>query len=124
MIKKTIEYTDYNGNKKTEEAWFHLNRPECYKIMLSEDCDLEAYMRRIIKEGKGSVIMEFFEKVIAMAYGEKTIDGRGFQKSPQVATAFLQSGAYDALFTELVTNADAAAQFMNGVLDTNFGAVK
>ena len=46
MIKKTIEYTDYNGNKKTEEAWFHLNRPECYKIMLSEDCDLEAYMVR------------------------------------------------------------------------------
>ena len=59
-----------------------------------------------------------------MAYGEKTIDGRGFQKSPQVTTAFLQSGAYDALFTELVTNADTAAQFMNGVLDTNFGAVK
>lgn len=123
MIKETIICTDYHGNERTEEAWFHLNKPECYKILLSKDTDLEAYMRRIITQGKGSLIMEFFEKVIAMAYGEKTIDGRGFQKSEEATTAFMQSAAYDALFEKLVTDANAAAKFMNGVLNTDFKSI-
>lgn len=123
MIKETIVCTDYNGKERTEEAWFHLNKPECYKILLSEDVDLEGYMRRIIAQGKGSLILEFFEKVIRMAYGEKTLDGRGFQKTEEATTAFMQSAAYDKLFEKLVTDADAAAKFMNGVLNVDFKSV-
>lgn len=120
MIKETITYTDYEGQERTDDFWFHLNKPEIYALFLSKNCDLESYMRRIIAKNEGSTILEFFEKVISTAFGEKSIDGKSFVKTEEATRLFMQSAAYDELFTKLVTDADAASKFMNGVISTDY----
>ena len=59
--------------------------------------------------------MKFFEMIISMAYGEKSEDGERFVKSPALSEAFMQTEAYNQLFTELLTNAEKASKFINSV---------
>ena len=55
-------------------------------------------------------------EIILKAYGEKSADGRRFVKSKELSEAFSQTGAYDTLFLELVSDANAAAAFVNAVI--------
>lgn len=57
-----------------------------------------------------------FEFLIQTAYGERSLDGKTFDKSPEILRKFVNSEAYSELFMELVGNADKAAEFFNGVL--------
>ena len=43
-------------------------------------------------------------------------DGRRFIKSAELSEAFSQTEAYSNLYMELITNADAAAAFINGIV--------
>ena len=54
--------------------------------------------------------------MIQKSYGVKTPDGRGFVKRPEDLEAFMATEAYSELFMELVTNATAAAEFVNGIM--------
>ena len=49
MIVKTITYTDFNGNERTESFWFHLSRPELTEMLLGIDNNIETYIKTIIK---------------------------------------------------------------------------
>ena len=60
-------------------------------------------------------LMKFFKEIIAMAYGEKSADGERFIKSKELSEAFMQTEAYNQLFTELLTNAEKASKFINAV---------
>ena len=53
--------------------------------------------------------------LILKAYGEKSLDGKRFIKSPEISVAFSQTEAYSKFFMELVTDPDAAAAFVNGI---------
>lgn len=50
------------------------------------------------------------------SYGEKSPDGKRFVKSEELSTAFSQTEAYSQLYMELATDADKAAEFINGVI--------
>lgn len=54
--------------------------------------------------------------VKATPYGEKSPDGKRFVKSEELSTAFSQTEAYSQLYMELATDADKAAEFINGVI--------
>ena len=43
MLKKTITYTDYNGNSRTEDFSFNLNEAELAEMVVSVDGGLTAY---------------------------------------------------------------------------------
>ena len=60
-------------------------------------------------------IIEIFEDLIQRSYGVKTVDG-GFVKRKEDLEAFMATDAYSELFMELATNADAAAEFVNGIV--------
>ena len=60
--------------------------------------------------------MEFFENFIKTAYGEKTDDGRRFKKSEEISRSFMETPAYEVLFEKLVTDANAASEFVNRVM--------
>ena len=36
MFKKTITYTDFNGNERTEDFYFHLSKAELAEMDLSK----------------------------------------------------------------------------------------
>lgn len=116
MIKKTITYTDFNGNERTEDQYFNLTKAEITKMELSIKGGLAEMIKRIVDAQDTPAIIEVFEDLIKRSYGVKTPDGRGFVKKPEDLEAFMATEAYSQLFMELATDADAAAQFVNGII--------
>ena len=117
MLKKVIEYEDYEGNPRKMECYFNLNKSEIMKWMLTEgDYTIDKKISKLFEERNGREIMDTFEKLIDLSYGEKSLDNIRFVKSPEILAKFKDSPAYDKLFMELVTDSDKAAQFFNGVV--------
>lgn len=116
MIVKTVTYTDFNGNERTESFWFHLSRPELTEMLLGIDNNIETYIKTIIKSENYYEIVKIFKKLLLEAYGEKSEDGRRFVKLPEKTKEFSESEAYSVLFTELTTNEEKASEFINGLI--------
>lgn len=116
MLKKPITYTDYDGNSRTEDFYFNLTKAELTMMDLSAEGGLEKKISKMVQQQKAPLIMKTFEDIILKSYGEKSDDGRRFIKSQELSEAFKQTEAYSELFMELLTDADAAAAFVNGIL--------
>jgi hypothetical protein len=117
MLKKTIAYVDFDGKPQTEDAYFNLSKTELIKTELTgEGGSFKEQLETIIASEDPKVIITAFELVLEKAYGVRSEDGKRFVKSPELFAEFTQTAAYDALFTELATDAEAAATFINGVV--------
>lgn len=116
MIVKTVTYTDFNGNERTESFWFHLSRPELTEMLLGIDNNIETYIKTIIKSENYYELVKIFKKLLLEAYGEKSEDGRRFIKLPEKTKEFSESEAYSVLFTELAKNEEKASEFINGLI--------
>ena len=119
MIKKTIEFTDYNGVERKEEHWFHLNDAEIMEMELSVTGGLAERIQRIVDAKEVPEIIKTFKELILKAYGQKSPDGRRFIKNDKLREEFSQTEAYSKLFMKLATDADAAAKFVNGIIPAN-----
>lgn len=115
MLKKTITYTDYNGVERKQDFYFNLTKAEIMKIEMSVPGGLAEKIRRIVDAQDQPAIIEVFEDLIGKSYGVKTPEG-GFKKKPEYLEDFMATPAYDELFMELATDADAAAKFVNGII--------
>lgn len=124
MLKKTITYTDYFGVERTEECRFNLTESELTMMQLSQNGGMQAYLEKIIQAQDAPAIMDNFRKIIHKSYGVVSEDGRRFVKSDELSTEFEQTEAYNKLFMELCTDADAAAKFVNGILPPKIMAEK
>lgn len=119
MLKKVIKFTDYNGTEREEEFYFNLTKAEAIEMQLSTEGGLAERMQRIIAAQKTSELIKAFKDLILDAYGVKSEDGRRFIKNDEVRDEFAQTEAYSILFMELATDADKAAEFVNGILPAN-----
>lgn len=115
MLKKTITYTDYNGNERTEDFYFNLTKAEIMEMEMSTTGGLAEMIKRIVAAQDAPAIIKVFKELILKAYGEKSPDGKKFIKSEELSNSFAQTEAYSQLFMDLATNADAAADFVNGI---------
>lgn len=120
MLKKTINYTDYNGNPRSEDYYFNLSKAEIMEMELGTVGGLAETIQRIVAAEDAPSIMKIFKDLILKAYGERSADGRGFLKMDEegrpLSRKFAQTEAYSVLFMELATDADAAAKFINGII--------
>ena len=116
MIKKTIAYTDYNGNQRKEDFWFNLTKAEVARMEMSTEGGMAEMINRIVAAQDVPSLISIFEEMIQKSYGVKTPDGRGFDKRKEDLESFMATEAYSELFMELVTDADAAAKFLNGII--------
>ena len=115
MFKKTMTYTDYNGTERTEDFYFNLDQRDITKMELSTAGGLDTYIKRISAEQDLPKIIALFEELIDKSYGVKSDDGRYFVKDPEALLRFKSTQAYSDLYMELATDADKAAEFINGV---------
>ena len=115
MLKKTISYEDYDGNKRTEDFYFNLNKAELTEMEMSFSGGLEKTIEKIVAEQDSKRLIEIFKDLILKAYGEKSLDGKRFKKGEEIRDSFAQTEAYSELFMELAMNANAAAAFVNGI---------
>lgn len=116
MIKKTITYTDYNGEKVTEDFYFNLSKAELLEMNFQASGGLENYARSIINARDTATMMQIYKDLLLKSYGVKTPDGKHFMKTEDLRIQFECSPAYSEIYTELLTNDKAAAEFFNGVI--------
>lgn len=116
MLKKTIKYVDYDDVEREEEFLFNLSKAEVAEMELGVTGGMRKMLEKIVAELDGKRIMESFKEIVLKAYGEKSPDGKRFVKSKELSEAFSQTEAYSILFMELITDANAAAAFVEGVL--------
>ena len=116
MLTKSITFTDYDGVERTENFMFNLTKAELAELNLTTEGGLQAVIQKIIDSKDVPEITRWFKKIIMMAYGEKSADGRRFVKKPELTEDFLQTEAYSELFIELLSDENAAAAFINGII--------
>jgi hypothetical protein len=116
MLKKKITYVDYDGNERTEDFYFNLSKAEITEMEMSINGGMVKYVNRIIAEKDSAKLVEIFKDIILKSYGEKSPDGKYFNKSNEIRDAFSHTEAYTELFMELVNDADAASTFINGII--------
>jgi hypothetical protein len=116
MLKREITFEDFNGLTCTETFYFNLSKSEILSLEASQVGGFKASIEKIIETENAKDLIEQFQLLILMAYGEKSDDGKRFVKSEEIKEAFKQSPAYDILFMELATNDKLAADFMLGIM--------
>lgn len=122
MLKKTIEYTDFNGVLCSEEFYFNLTKAELVEIELSTKGGFAETLQAIVKSDDGKAIIEKFKEIICMAYGVRSEDGKRFIKSPEISKDFTQTEAYSVLFVELATDAEASTAFINALVPADLAS--
>lgn len=120
MLSKEITYKDFEGNERTETFYFNLTQAEIIKWMTtSGEYTLDKLILRLSQERNGKRIMEIFEDLIHRSYGQKSLDGRRFVKNDELWLEFYETEAYSQIFTELVTDAQKASAFVNGIIPSD-----
>ncbi len=116
MLTKTIKTIDFDGNEFEETLYFNLTESELMELELGTEGGFTKMIQKCANKNDVPSMMKAFKEILLKSYGEKSADGRRFIKSPELTADFLNSAAYDTLFMELVTDADAASAFINGVV--------
>lgn len=122
MLKKRIDYVDYDGNERSEDFYFNLTKAEIAEMELSTEGGLQKWIEKVVDAKDMPRIIELFKKLILRSYGEKSPDGKRFIKSKELSEAFTQTEAYSELFMELATDEKAAADFVNGIIPSEYSA--
>lgn len=116
MFKKTITYTDFDGNERTEDFYFNLTKAEIIEMEAGTTGGFADKIKRMIDSKDAPTIMSTFKEFILRSYGVKSEDGRYFDKSEEISRRFEHTEAYSVLFTQLCTDAEEAAKFVNGIM--------
>jgi hypothetical protein len=121
LLKKSITFETFNDETVTEDHYFHLSKADLVELEVSHQGGMSGWIDRIVASQDGKELIDEFRKLILWAYGKKSDDGRRFIKTAELRDDFQSSPAYEALFMELVTDADAAAEFVNGIVPKGLG---
>jgi hypothetical protein len=120
MLKRTFTYTDYNGVERTEDKYFNLTKAEIMEMEMGTTGGLAEMIKRIVAAQEMPAIIKVFKDLVLKAYGEKSADGKHFLKiapdGHRLADDFAQTEPYSMLFMELATSAEAASEFINGIV--------
>lgn len=128
MFTKTITYTDFNGKSVTEDLHFHLSQSE----LMDMAYDLPDGVSDIVGNDPSNVtdekaselvaklgqkgIVDFVKKLLVKSYGIVSEDGRRFMKPETLAQEFEESIAFDTYFSELLSDENSAAEFINALV--------
>lgn len=116
MLKKTISYTDYDGNQRTEDFYFNLSKAEITEMELSMEGGMRAYIQRIIAAKSQLELVKLFKDVVLKSYGKKSADGRLFMKNDAIRAEFEAHPAYSMIYMDLVADEAKASAFVNGIM--------
>lgn len=122
MLKKTITYTDFDGNQRTEDFYFNMTIAELTKMELHSDGGMTKFLEKITNERDNREIAKLFERFILESYGIKSLDGKYFDKDPEHAKRFSQTEAFSVLFMEFLSDQEAFEKFLMGIVPSDVAA--
>ncbi len=116
MLKRGITYEDFNGETVTDIFYFNISKPELIEMEVEYEEGFGSWIKKIIDAKDHKTLLHQFKKLVLLAYGEKSEDGKRFIKNDQLREEFSQTAAYQSLFIELATDDGAASTFLIGAL--------
>ena len=125
MLVKTITYNDYDNNERTETLYFNMNKMELTEFAADLPDDVFKNVSGVksiqdvakVADKMGSRgIIKFIKELVLRSYGVKSEDGRRFIKSKELSEEFSQTIAYDMFMSELMSDDNAASNFVNGLI--------
>lgn len=119
MLKKTIEYSGYDGETYKEDFYFNLNQAEIVEMELGIEGGFVEMLQRISTSKNVPEMIKTFKEMIMKAYGVKSNDNKRFIKSPELSIEFTQTEAYSVLLLELLSDPNKAAEFVNSIIPKN-----
>lgn len=122
MYKKTITYTDYNGNERTEDFYFALSEAEITEMQLGVTGGFDVMVKKIIAAQDTPALIKVFKDLLLKSYGIKSDDGRRFIKSDKLTEEFTQTPAYSELYMMLATDDKKASEFIKNIMPAKLQA--
>ena len=116
MLKKEITYENFDGEEVTDTFYFNVSKPEIIELEVEIEGGFGRMMERIVEANNTKLLVQEFKRIILLAYGVKSEDGKRFIKSDELREEFSQTAAYSELFMQLALDADAAAEFIKAIL--------
>lgn len=116
MIKKTVNYVDYNGDNQTEDLFFNLSKAELTMMEASYKGGLKDTITKIGEAEDNIALIEIFKDILVKSIGRRSDDGKRFMKNQTIIEEFMSSEAFSALFMEIAFDADAAIEFVTGIV--------
>lgn len=118
MLKKTVTYEDYNGVTQTEDFYFNLTKVECMELEFGfgNGETLSGSIQTLVNAGDMATVISTIKKIVLMAYGVKSPDGKRFIKNDTLRTEFEETPAFEQIYWELVTDSEKAAEFISGIV--------
>jgi hypothetical protein len=131
LLKRSITYENpFTNQEVTEEHWFHLskamliqlqmetlNEPEILSAEGERLDGFRAMLQRIATSRDGVAILQVVKDMIGRSYGKR--DGDKFLRNSEILAEFEATEAYSQLIFDLCTDAEALADFMNGIMPRN-----
>lgn len=128
MLKKSITFTNLDGESITRDYYFNLNKAELMQIQMSTKGGLDKKLMKINNEQDVNGLLDFIKEIILLSYGEKDEDGIKFIKKRngvKLADEFEQTEAFSELYMELISGDDAPEKFnafISGILPSDVQA--
>lgn len=125
MIAKKIKYTDFNGEERTEEFYFHLSKPELLETYIKGGEEkLIDTLKDALKKRDSVMFFDLLKDMIRLGYGEKSDDGKFFVKTDskgrRLGDLFITSEAYSVLLMdELFQDITKATEFLMGMFPSD-----
>lgn len=116
MLAKKIKYVDFNNVERNETFYFNISESEATELELEESGGLISLIMQMIEGQNIPYLFKLFKKLIGVAVGEKSNDGKYLMKSPEITAKFFGTNAYNVLFMEIISSPDAAANFVNSIV--------
>ena len=116
MFEKVIKFTDFFGNEKVEKRYFNLTETEIIEAQFDTQGDFAQLIQGIANTKDQEQLGKLFKEIILRSYGEPSSDGIYFEKNQALRDKFESSALYNALYTELLFDADKASEFINKVV--------
>ncbi len=122
MIKKTIQYHDFDGNAREDDFYFNLTQVELTKINGDPSLPggLQESAERATKNNDAGEMIRIIDMLISRSYGVKLPDGSFVKRNAgglPLYETFVNTEAYDNLLTELIQNEDGIVTFLTGCLN-------
>ena len=133
MIKRTINYKDFDGKDRVEDAYFNLTKSEMIEFALDlpenvsdsvndnpKDMDVNVAASKISDMLGKKGVYNFIKDLILKSYGVRKDEGRRFAKVDDngrpLSIEFSQTMAYETIMEEFRTNDIEAAKFIQALI--------
>ena len=120
MLKRPVTYTDFNGDKVTEDLYFNLSRVDLMDMEFAAEGGMVAFLTGLMERQNPQEMYTELKRWILTGYGVKSEDGKRFMKSDQIRADFECSAAYDQVFIDLTQSEDEIMQFFLSIIPPEF----